>query len=160
MIATLRGDLGGIVGPSGSGPTHATAGTLAFADLTGSITGLDSIWSINATGWLGTSAAEQVASTRGSIPDGLRRRRDGADGPESGRGRPGLTLTVGAGGVTGPSSPATWRCAVAGAVNVFEAAQLPTRSPRATPISCTSLHTARRTAPPAPEGAYVKELPP
>ncbi|HVS39904.1 MAG TPA: PKD domain-containing protein, partial [Gemmataceae bacterium] len=61
-----RGDLGSIVGADTTDElTGVTAGSLAFANLTGSITGLDSIQSIQASGWLGTSAAEQVAVWEG-----------------------------------------------------------------------------------------------
>ena len=97
-----RGYLGDIVGPDTTDVlSGAKAGSLSFADLLGSITGLDSIQSLQATGWLGTSAAQQVAVWQGigslsayGIGATVQTDMDqyAAD--------PVLTLNVGAGGIT------------------------------------------------------------
>ena len=122
-----RGDLGSIVGPSGgSSVTHAQAGNLSFANLDGSITGLDSIGEITATGWLGTSASQQVAVNGGigylsaygvgaTVQADLR--MDVNDEA--------LWLSVGAGGVTGTfDAGVVGNAQIAGNVNVFEALSL------------------------------------
>jgi hypothetical protein len=60
-----RGDLGSIQGPTTAGLSGASALDLVFMDLTGSISGLDTIESIQASGWLGTSASQVVDVNRG-----------------------------------------------------------------------------------------------
>jgi len=63
-----RGDLGSIVGPSASGSSASTweeATDLYFGNLTGSITGLDRIDTLVASGWLGTSQSQAVTVNSG-----------------------------------------------------------------------------------------------
>lgn len=57
----VRGDLGDIAA-SGAG---SAAGQLIFANLTGSITGLDTIDAITATGWLGDDSSDIVSAQSG-----------------------------------------------------------------------------------------------
>ena len=105
-----RGYLGNIVGPDTTDVlSGAKAGSLSFADLLGSITGLDSIQSLQATGWLGTSG-EQVAVWQGigslsayGIGATVQTDMDqyAAD--------PALTLNVGRAGSPRRSPPGRWR---------------------------------------------------
>jgi hypothetical protein len=60
-----RGDLGSIQGPTTAGLSDASALDLVFMDLTGSLSGLDTIQAIQASGWLGTSASQVVNVNRG-----------------------------------------------------------------------------------------------
>jgi PKD repeat protein len=60
-----RGDLGSIVGPNTGGHTGVQALDLVFANLDGSITGLDHIDRLLASGWLGRDASQLVAVNEG-----------------------------------------------------------------------------------------------
>ena len=66
LMVGARGDLGGIAGPSGSSSKlWAQASSLVFANLNGSITGLDSIMALQASGSLGRNALDQVWANGG-----------------------------------------------------------------------------------------------
>jgi PKD repeat protein len=60
-----RGDLGSVLGPAAPGKTGVEANDLFFANLGGSITGLDHIANLSARGWLGTDESQQVWSNTG-----------------------------------------------------------------------------------------------
>ncbi len=103
LNVTDRGELGNIIGPGQAGElTGTTANDLVFRDLTGSITGLDHINDLDASGWLGQNTTQQVQSDTGidtltAFGVGARVQTDlnyqAGDYP--------MQLTVGAGGVSG-----------------------------------------------------------
>ena len=122
LAVYAHGNLGSIVGPSPSSVTGAAATDLYFANLTGSITGLDSINALVASGWLGSSESQQVVVNSGIqtlnaygigaqvIADANYNLSD-----------PGTTATVGAGGVPGILDLGTLTDFTAGgAVNVVK----------------------------------------
>ncbi|HEY7315532.1 MAG TPA: PKD domain-containing protein [Gemmataceae bacterium] len=121
---TARGDLGSIAGPTSDGTrTGLSATDLAFANLTGSITGLDSIQQLTARGWLGTSASQEVEVSGGIgalsaygvgavVHADLR--QDAGDAA--------MSVGIGAGGVPGVIDGGNVAgVQIAGNVNVFEA---------------------------------------
>ncbi len=65
LSVASRGDLSSISGPSGTGKLWAQATSLFFGSLSGSITGLDHIQTLQARGWLGDSASDQVVVNAG-----------------------------------------------------------------------------------------------
>src|SRR5579885_754094 len=103
LSVNARGDLGNVLGPSSSSSlTGATAIDLYFANLTGSITGLDHVHALSASGWLGQSVSQQVAVARGI--DAVMAYGVGATvhaDEQQNAGDAPATFTIGDGGVTG-----------------------------------------------------------
>jgi PKD repeat protein len=121
-----RGDLGSITGPSGLTSTSIDAGLVNFADLTGSITGLDEIETLTASGWLGTSLAQQV-----TVNDGIGSLSAYGIGAtvtadqRSDDGDVAMQLNVGDGGVPGVfNAGVVANALINGNVNVFTALSL------------------------------------
>jgi PKD repeat protein len=65
LTLSVRGDLGSVTGPTGSGKLWAEAADLYFGNLTGSITGLDQIATLAARGTIGDDAADEVWANAG-----------------------------------------------------------------------------------------------
>jgi hypothetical protein len=117
-----RGDLWNLNGPSSNGTmTGVTATDLVFANLDGSIAGVDAIQFLTTSGWLGTSASQQVEVAAGIsnlsaygvgatvIADARQNAGDAA-----------MAVTVGDGGVPGEIDGGNVSNArIAGNVNAF-----------------------------------------